>query len=45
MATSRLSVRVARAIDLAHAAGADVRRDFVRAETSAGSQGHEVRGL
>ena len=32
---------VARAVDLAHAARADERDDFIRAEPSAGSRGHE----
>ena len=37
-----IELRVARAIDLAHAARADRRDDFVRAETSAGNKGHEA---
>ena len=39
--------RVARAVDLAHPAGANEREDIVGAEASAGSQGHGcgIRGL
>ena len=32
--------RIARAIDLAHAARAEQRQDFICAETSAGREGH-----
>ena len=39
MATCAIELRVRRAIDLAHSAGADLRGDFVGAETRAGSQG------
>ena len=34
-----IEARVPRPVDLAHAAGADGGEDFVRAETSAGSEG------
>ena len=37
-----LELGVDRAIDLAHAAGADLRGDFVDAEASAGSEGQTV---
>ena len=40
IATSRFSLRVARAIHLAHAARADQRDDFVSADTGAGSHSH-----
>ena len=43
IATSRFELRVARAIDLAHPAGAERAEDFVRAEASAGLQGHWLR--
>ena len=36
-------LRVARAIDLAHAPGADKREDLVGAKASAGCQGQKVR--
>ena len=36
-------LRVARAIDLAHASGADGGDDFIRAETRAGSEGQGCR--
>src|SRR5204863_7742647 len=35
-----IELRVARAIDLAHAAGAEWGDDFVRADARAGSEGH-----
>ena len=35
----RFRLRVGRAIDLAHAAGADLRGDFVDAEAGAGAEG------
>ena len=35
-------LRVARAIDLAHAAGADGEQDFVSTQTSAGGERHEL---
>ena len=35
-----IQIRVARAIDLAHPAGAQRAEDFVRAEASAGGEGH-----
>ena len=38
-----IQLRVARAIDLAHAAGADRHDDFVRAEASAGNWGMELQ--
>ncbi len=38
-----IELRVARPIDLAHAAFADLRGDFVDAETGAGSEGHRER--
>ena len=38
-----LQLRVVRAVDLAHAAGADLGGDFVRAEAGAGSQGQTWR--
>ncbi len=37
-----LQIAVGRAIDLAHAAGADLRGDFVDAEAGAGSEGQTV---
>ena len=37
-----LEPRVARAVDLAHAARAERRQDLVRAEALAGSEGHET---
>ena len=37
-----IEARVARLVDLAHAARADRRRDFVRAEASAGGQRHRA---
>ena len=37
-----LELRVARAIDLAHAAGAEGGEDLVGPETSTGTEGHEV---
>ena len=40
IATSRFSLRVGRAIDLAHAALADLGGDLVRAEAGAGSECH-----
>ena len=40
IATARSEPRVAGPVDLAHAAGADERQDFVRAESHAGRQGH-----
>ena len=39
-----IEVGVPRAIDLAHAAGADQRDDFIRAEASSGRQRHDVPG-
>ena len=42
IATSRFEFRVARAIDLAHAAGPEGREDFVGAEASAEAQGQTV---
>ena len=46
IATSRPQPRVARAIDLAHAAGAERRDDLVEAEAGAGLEGHEnLRGI
>ena len=43
MATSRSSLRVAGAIDLAHPAGAQRADDFVGTETAAGAQRHRMR--
>ena len=40
-----LQIRVGRAIDLAHAAGADLRGDFVDAEAGAGGKGQGCAGL
>ena len=45
MATSRFELRVARAVDLAHAAGADRREDLVGTEIGSGGQCHEVTAL
>ena len=46
IATSRSSLRVARAIDLAHSPGAEGRDDLVRAEAAAGRKRHgRVVGL
>ena len=40
-----MELRVAGAVDLAHATFADLRGDFVDAETGASRQGHEVRAI
>ena len=40
-----IQLRIVRAIDLAHPAGADWREDLVGAETSADRQGHERRRI
>ena len=37
--------RIARAVDLAHPAGADRRDDLIRPESRAGCQGHQPAGL
>jgi hypothetical protein len=42
IATSRPKLRVACAIDLAHAARADGGDDFVRPESSAGTESHQL---
>jgi hypothetical protein len=40
-----IQLRVARSVDLAHAACTKQRDDFVRAEASAGGDGHVVAGV